>query len=150
MYVGFFPILCGWAILLRNALVFPLLPVFVLYMNHFQIRSEERALTETFGALFTGYTARATVDLGQAQNKKTQAERGARQSKRKVAADQHGQSSSLLSPPRIGTLPSRDRAVVHTRGTSRSVRSSVIIRQPGWREQRNASNAPSSTEFDNA
>jgi protein-S-isoprenylcysteine O-methyltransferase Ste14 len=63
MYLGFLLILCGWAILLRNALVFPFLPMFILYMNRFQIQMEERALTETFGAMFTGYVARATVDL---------------------------------------------------------------------------------------
>jgi len=58
MYLGFLLILCGWAILLRNALVFPFLPMFILYMNRFQIQPEERALTETFGAMFTGYAAR--------------------------------------------------------------------------------------------
>jgi protein-S-isoprenylcysteine O-methyltransferase Ste14 len=58
MYLGFLLILCGWAILLSNALVFPFLPVFILYMNRFQIQPEERTLTETFGAMFTGYTAR--------------------------------------------------------------------------------------------
>jgi len=58
MYLGFLLILCGWAILLCNALVFPFLPMFILYMNRFQIQPEERALKETFGATFTGYTAR--------------------------------------------------------------------------------------------
>ena len=58
MYLGFLLILCGRAILLRNALVFPFLPMFILYMSRFQIQPEERALTETFGAMFTGYTAR--------------------------------------------------------------------------------------------
>ena len=58
MYLGFLLILCGWAIFLRNAFVFPLLPMFILYMNRFQIQPEERALTENFGTMFTGYTAR--------------------------------------------------------------------------------------------
>jgi protein-S-isoprenylcysteine O-methyltransferase Ste14 len=58
MYVGFLLILCGWAILLCNAFVFPFLPLFILYMNRFQIQPEERALTETFGAMFAEYTAR--------------------------------------------------------------------------------------------
>jgi len=58
MYLGFFLILCGWAIVLGNALVFPFLPLFILYMNRFQIQPEERALTESFGTVFTGYTAR--------------------------------------------------------------------------------------------
>ena len=58
MYLGFLLILCGWAILLRNALVFSFLPMFILYMNHFQIQAEERVLMERFGETFTGYTAR--------------------------------------------------------------------------------------------
>ncbi len=58
MYLGFLLILCGWAIVLGNVVVFPFLPVFVVYVNRFQIQPEERALTETFGAVFTGYTAR--------------------------------------------------------------------------------------------
>lgn len=58
MYLGFLLILCGWAILLHNALVLPFLPIFILYMNRFQIQPEERALTESFGAVFTGYAAR--------------------------------------------------------------------------------------------
>lgn len=58
MYVGFLLILCGWAILLRNAFVFPFLPMFILYINRFQIQPEERALTESFGTVFTGYSAR--------------------------------------------------------------------------------------------
>jgi protein-S-isoprenylcysteine O-methyltransferase Ste14 len=58
MYVGFFLILCGWVIFLSNVFVFPFLPVFILYMNRFQIQPEERVLTERFGAMFTGYTAR--------------------------------------------------------------------------------------------
>lgn len=58
MYLGFLLILCGWAIVLRNVFVFPFLPIFILYMNHFQIQPEERALTERFRAAFTGYSAR--------------------------------------------------------------------------------------------
>lgn len=58
MYLGFLLILCGWAILLHNAFVLPFLPMFILYMNRFQIHPEERSLIETFGAKFTGYTAR--------------------------------------------------------------------------------------------
>jgi protein-S-isoprenylcysteine O-methyltransferase Ste14 len=58
MYLGFLLILCGWAILLCNAFVFPFLPMFILYMNRFQIQPEERALTKSFSAEFPGYTAR--------------------------------------------------------------------------------------------
>ena len=50
--------LSGWAIFLSNALAFLFLPMFILYMNHFQIQPEERALLARFGEVFTGYTAR--------------------------------------------------------------------------------------------
>ncbi|MCU1274343.1 MAG: conserved rane protein of unknown function [Bryobacterales bacterium] len=58
MYLGFLLILSGWAIFLTNALVFLLLPVFIFYMNRFQIQPEERALTARFGQEFVAYTAR--------------------------------------------------------------------------------------------
>ncbi len=58
MYLGFLLILFGGAILLRNAFAFSFLPMFILYVNRFQIQPEERALTEKFGATFTGYAAR--------------------------------------------------------------------------------------------
>jgi protein-S-isoprenylcysteine O-methyltransferase Ste14 len=58
MYLGFLLMLCGWAMFLGNALSFPFLPAFILYMNRFQIQPEERALTANFGAVFAGYAAR--------------------------------------------------------------------------------------------
>ena len=58
MYLGFLLILSGWAIFLTNALVFLLLPLFIFYMNRFQIQPEERALTARFGQAFVSYTAR--------------------------------------------------------------------------------------------
>jgi protein-S-isoprenylcysteine O-methyltransferase Ste14 len=58
MYLGFLLILSGWAIFLTNALVFLLLPLFIFYMNRFQIQPEERALTARFGQRFVSYTAR--------------------------------------------------------------------------------------------
>jgi len=58
MYLGFLLILCGWAIFLSNVLVFLFLPIFIFYMNHFQIQAEERALIERFGEMFTEYAAR--------------------------------------------------------------------------------------------
>ena len=57
MYLGFLLVLCGWAILLRNVFAFAFLPMFILYMNRFQIQPEERALTKSFGAMFTRYAA---------------------------------------------------------------------------------------------
>jgi protein-S-isoprenylcysteine O-methyltransferase Ste14 len=58
MYLGFLSVLFGWAIFLSNALAFVFLPVFVLYMNRFQIKPEEKALRALFGPQFVMYTAR--------------------------------------------------------------------------------------------
>lgn len=58
MYLGFFVILIGWAIFLSNALAFACLPLFILYMNRFQIEPEERALASLFGETFTAYRSR--------------------------------------------------------------------------------------------
>ena len=58
MYLGLATALVGWAAFLSAA--WPLLgPVlFVLYVNRFQIRPEERVLTELFGAQYESYTHR--------------------------------------------------------------------------------------------
>jgi protein-S-isoprenylcysteine O-methyltransferase Ste14 len=58
MYLGFLLVLVGWAIFLSNALAFLLLPVFIFYMNRFQIEPEERALTSRFGKEFVAYKSR--------------------------------------------------------------------------------------------
>jgi protein-S-isoprenylcysteine O-methyltransferase Ste14 len=58
MYLGFLLILLGWAVFLANALAVVGAPVFVLYMNRFQIAPEERALAARFGAEFSAYKAR--------------------------------------------------------------------------------------------
>ncbi len=55
MYLGFLLILLGWATATANLLAFLFLPVFVLYMNKFQIAPEERALAGIFGDEFTRY-----------------------------------------------------------------------------------------------
>lgn len=55
MYVGFFLVLAGWAIYLSNVLAFAFLPLFVWYMNRFQILPEERALVSKFSEAFTLY-----------------------------------------------------------------------------------------------
>ena len=55
MYVGFLLVLAGWAIYLCNLLAFALLPLFVCYMNRFQIAPEERALRAKFSNVFTAY-----------------------------------------------------------------------------------------------
>lgn len=55
MYVGFLLVLLGWGVYLANLAALVLLPVFVLYMNRFQIRPEERALEYKFGEAYTQY-----------------------------------------------------------------------------------------------
>jgi len=58
MYLGFLQALFGWGVYLSNWGAICLLPVFVGYMNRFQIRPEERALLERWGPEFTAYAAR--------------------------------------------------------------------------------------------
>lgn len=58
MYLGFALLLAGWAVVLANGASLALLPLFVLYLDRFQIRPEERALAPRFGAAFTSYASR--------------------------------------------------------------------------------------------
>lgn len=58
MYLGFLLSLTGWAVFLSNIMAFIILPVFVLYLNHLQIRPEERALASVFGNEFTAYQSK--------------------------------------------------------------------------------------------
>jgi protein-S-isoprenylcysteine O-methyltransferase Ste14 len=58
MYLGLLLLLIGWAIFLSNILAFVVLPVFIFYMNRFQIEPEERALTCRFGEEFVAYKSR--------------------------------------------------------------------------------------------
>jgi protein-S-isoprenylcysteine O-methyltransferase Ste14 len=55
MYLGFLLVLLAWAVFLSNLLSIVLVPIFVGYMNRFQIGPEERALLALFGEEFTGY-----------------------------------------------------------------------------------------------
>ena len=55
MYLGFLLALAGWATLLSDGLAFALLPLFVLYMNRFQIAPEEKALAAKFPHEFMAY-----------------------------------------------------------------------------------------------
>ncbi len=55
MYLGFLIVLAGWAIYLSNMPAFALLPLFVWYMNRFQILPEERTLGAKFPDAFTEY-----------------------------------------------------------------------------------------------
>ena len=55
MYLGIVLILVAWLVFLGNLLSIIMLPLFVLYMNRFQISPEERALTEKFGDEYLNY-----------------------------------------------------------------------------------------------
>jgi protein-S-isoprenylcysteine O-methyltransferase Ste14 len=55
MYLGLLLVLTGWGVFLSHALAFILLPLFVGYMNRFQISPEERALSTKFGPEFAAY-----------------------------------------------------------------------------------------------
>jgi protein-S-isoprenylcysteine O-methyltransferase Ste14 len=55
MYLGFLLALVAWGVYLSNATAYLLLPVFVMYMNRFQIQPEERALESRFGQQFVVY-----------------------------------------------------------------------------------------------
>ncbi len=58
MYVGFLLVLIGWSVYLFNFVSALLVPAFVVYMNHFQIKPEERALVAKFGTEYTEYMQR--------------------------------------------------------------------------------------------
>ena len=55
MYVGFLLALTGWATFLSHPLPFLFLPIFVVYMNRFQISPEEHALSAKFGDEYDRY-----------------------------------------------------------------------------------------------
>ena len=58
MYLGMAFVLGGWALYLSNAAAAVFLVGFVLYMNQFQIKPEERVLLAKFGPDFAQYMAR--------------------------------------------------------------------------------------------
>jgi len=58
MYLGLLLILLAWAIFLANIAAFIFLPAFVLYLNRFQIRPEERVLASVFGQDFASYRSK--------------------------------------------------------------------------------------------
>jgi protein-S-isoprenylcysteine O-methyltransferase Ste14 len=58
MYLGFLLALVGWCVFLSNVAAFVFLPLFILYMNRFQIRPEERALAALFGDEFVRYRSK--------------------------------------------------------------------------------------------
>ena len=58
MYLGFLLALVGWAVYLSNAAAAVLLVAFVVYMNQYQIKPEERVLLAKFGSPFREYMSR--------------------------------------------------------------------------------------------
>ncbi len=56
MYVGLFFLLFAWGIVLNNWLSLGFAPLFVLYMNRFQISVEEKALLTLFGSDYETFT----------------------------------------------------------------------------------------------
>jgi len=55
MYLGLSVTLMGWAVFLSNPLALLAVPLFVLYINKFQINPEERVLSSLFGAEYAAY-----------------------------------------------------------------------------------------------
>lgn len=55
MYLGFLLLLTAYACYLQSWLAWALLPLFVLYMNQFQIKPEEHHLLQKFGSTYQAY-----------------------------------------------------------------------------------------------
>ena len=58
MYLSLLLYLLAWAVYLSNLLALLFLPVFVLYINQFQIKPEERVLSSLFGPEYAAYKGR--------------------------------------------------------------------------------------------
>lgn len=58
MYVGFTLVLIGWGVMLSNLFALAMCAGFVLYLNRYQIRPEEKVLAEKFGDNFDTYVKR--------------------------------------------------------------------------------------------
>lgn len=58
MYLSLLFYLIAWAIYLANWVVVVFLPLFVIYLNEFQIKPEERAMAALFGSQYAEYKAR--------------------------------------------------------------------------------------------
>lgn len=55
MYLALLAVLVGWAYVVANVAALVMLPLFMLYLNRFQIGPEERALAARFGADYERY-----------------------------------------------------------------------------------------------
>ena len=58
MYLGLVIVLLAWALYLANPLSVLLIPGFMVYINLFQIRPEERHMRELFGQPYEEYASR--------------------------------------------------------------------------------------------
>jgi protein-S-isoprenylcysteine O-methyltransferase Ste14 len=58
MYLGFVLVLLGWAAFLSNLAALALVPAFIVYINRFQIRPEERVLASLFPHEYPAYRAK--------------------------------------------------------------------------------------------
>ena len=58
MYLGWALTLLAWAIYLGNLIAFVFVPLFVWYITRFQIKPEERVLTQLFGDQFLSYSSK--------------------------------------------------------------------------------------------
>lgn len=56
MYLGFLFALLAWAVYLSNGASFLPIPLFVVYLNRFQVIPEERYMMENFGTEYRSYT----------------------------------------------------------------------------------------------
>ena len=57
MYLGFALMLLAFAAKMSNPVTIVFIPLFVWYLNHFQIKPEEQALTQLFGDQYQQYQA---------------------------------------------------------------------------------------------
>lgn len=64
MYFGFFLVLIAWGLFLGNVCSLLLLPVFIVYMNRFQIVPEERFMCEKFGDSYKQYKSEVRRWIG--------------------------------------------------------------------------------------
>lgn len=55
MYLGFLLLLIAWAIALSNLATLVVPPLYVIYLDRYQIEPEERALLKIFGESFVAY-----------------------------------------------------------------------------------------------
>ena len=58
MYVGFSCWLIAWSVLLANLYALSLVIGFIFYIDHYQIKPEEKILEDIFGDDFVAYKTR--------------------------------------------------------------------------------------------